>query len=218
MRVRQVGRWFVVATGLVVLCACSPRYLHSELSPDASLYPVSRLAILPFVRGDRDGYPADRVDPGAEMVLTSLLSAMVEEARPYQLVPSDVVDREMARLADRPRTLEALAELSKRLAADAVLEGVVRVYRERRGSHVSVTQSASVGVELQMVSQRAQRTIWSGSYYETQQAMTEEVRTFPLYLERGARWLSVKELASYAFFRLIDTMPRMEEKPHAPAQ
>jgi len=101
----------------------------------------------------------------------------------------------------------ALQALAGSLSAEAILRGTVTRYREREGSHLSVSRPAAVGIELWLNSGQDGRLLWHGSYYETQQSLSEEVRTLPLYWKRGTRWLTAQELAQYAVTELVNAMP-----------
>ncbi len=209
---RRCVRWLVAVAGVVGLCGCGSLYLTAQLSPDLSLYPVSRIAVLPVVpeSGDpgAEQYRTGRVAPGAEEVLTQALYNAFDQWTHYQLVDPAVVGREVAAQAEPPTTSAALQSLATQLGADAIMRGVVSLYRERDGSHLGVTQPAAVGIDLWLVSRRDGKVIWHGRYYEAQQSMMEELRTIPLYWKRGMGWLTAKELATYAVSALVKTLPQ----------
>jgi len=219
-----VIRELVAATAAVSLCACAPRYLQSELSPDATLYEFSRVMVLPVAatetdrlsaarQSDRQGqagaaesYRTGEVAAGADAVVTDLLYGALAEQPSLELVARALVEREMAALS-QPPSPPALQALARKLRADVILRGLVTDYREREGSHVGVAQPAAVGIQLWLVAARDGQMIWQGRYYEVQQSMTEDPRTLPLYLKRGTRWLTASELAKYAVGELVKTLP-----------
>jgi hypothetical protein len=199
----------IVLGGL--LGGCGPRYLQTELSPDVSLYPVSRIVVLPVVIGSMDRPAGERgagqVEPGAGVVLTRLLYEVLEQERQFELVPLAEVEA-YAPQPSVPMTPDDVQALAVALDAEGILQGVVTVYREREGSHVGVTTPAAIGLNFWMVRGRDNHVIWEGSYYEQQQSMTEELRTVPLYFRRGGvRWLTAEELAEYALVALVRTLP-----------
>ncbi len=205
---------------LVVLCACAPRYLHSELTPGAALPPSAKIAVLTLVpAGDpkSDAYRTGQIGLGAETMVTERLYQALQQQTPYELTPRLLVEQELARFAGPPSSFTELQALARALKADAVLRGVITDFREREGSHVGVQRPAAVGIELWLTRARDGQTIWHGSYHETQQSLTEEIRTLPLYFKRGTRWLTAEELAAYAVDELIKTLPR-PQPADAPAQ
>ena len=98
-------------------------------------------------------------------------------------------------------------ELAKRigseLSADAVLLGLVRVYREREGSKIAATPS-EVGFGLQLLSTRDGAILWSGDYYEEQKPLIEDLAGF---IERGGTFVTVEQLAEYGVERVMERFP-----------
>ena len=203
---------------LTGLCACAPRYLQSSTAPDTGLYQLERILVLPVTADDEargaDAYRSGVVAAGAEATVTDALYGALLQETAFELADRPLVERALADRPAPPSDLPALQALARSLQADALLRGVVSVYREREGSHVGVERPAAVGIDLWLIAARDGRTLWHGRYYETQQSMTEELRTVSLYLKRGTRWLTAAELAKYAVGELVKTLPR----PHRPAE
>ena len=202
-------RSVVVITSLVVFAACGPKYLHSEHAADVSAYPVSQIAVMPFVVGTQeqepDRYRSEQVAQGAEQILTGLLYEALEEDGSFELLSRARVEALVA-VQGETTSLPALQQVANELGVDGVLQGIVSVYREREGSHASITRPAAIGVNLWLVRRRDGHVIWRGSYYENQKSMTEELRTVPLYFKRGVRWLTAEELADHALTELVATL------------
>jgi hypothetical protein len=91
--------------------------------------------------------------------------------------------------------------------SDAVLTGVVRRYSEREGSPSGVRRPAAVWFQLEL-RDRDGRVIWTGSYEETQPALSEDVASFPRAWERGFRWVTAADLADYGARTLIRELGR----------
>lgn len=201
----------VLLAALAGLCACAPRYAQSELAPDARLPRSSKIAVLPVVTTDAhraaEPYRAGRIAEGAEAAVTDLLYEALAKQTLFEAAARPLVEQELGKLAAPQTSGDGLQALALALEADAVLRGVVTEYREREGSRVGVTRPAAVGIELWLIRARDGETIWHGRYYESQQSMTEELRTVPLYFKRGARWLTARELAAYAVAELFKTFP-----------
>jgi len=148
-----------------------------------------------------------QVAPGAEAVITRELYDTLEQQTDLDIVSRVSVDQAIAETGESPSTPVAVQALASKLGADAVLRCVITLFRERVGSHLSVSRPAAVGLDLWLYNGRDGRLLWTGSYHEVQRSLTEEVRTFPLYWERGARWLTAEELSSYAVTEVLKTLP-----------
>jgi TolB-like protein len=212
---RSARRWWPAVAGLaglVGLAACAPAYLHSQIAPHASLPARARIAVLPVVAasvssGEEGLSQGVQIAPGAAAVITRELYERLEQETDFQLVDRAKVEQALAASAEPPSTAAALQELARTLGAEVVLQGVVTLYRERDGSHVSISHPAAVGLGLWLIDGRDGRLLWSGRYYEVQRSLSEEVRTLSLYWKRGARWLTAEELSSYAVAELVKTLP-----------
>jgi len=200
--------------GLAALSACSTGYLQSQVALHASLPAHARIAVLPVVVAARSSgqEPSGegQVAPGAAAVITRELYETLEQQTNYELVAGATVDQALAASAESPSTPAAWQALAGTLNADAILRGTVTLYREREGSHLSISRSSAIGLELWLVGGRDGRLLWSGRYHEVQRSVSEEVRTLPLAWERGFRWLTAQELADYAVTALIKTLPPVQ--------
>jgi hypothetical protein len=106
------------------------------------------------------------------------------------------------------RVLVALGSETKLVVVDApqqanaVLSGVVRRWSERDGSASGVRHPASVWLKLELRDDKG-RLIWTGTYEETQAALSEDAGSFPRAWERGFRWVTAEELADYGVRQLV---------------
>jgi hypothetical protein len=91
--------------------------------------------------------------------------------------------------------------------ADAVLSGVVRRYVEREGTSTGVRHPASVWIVLEL-RDAAGRELWTGSYEETQTALSEDAGSLPRAWERGFRWVTAEDLAAYGARELVRELAR----------
>ena len=208
---RSRRRWWWAAAWLAALSACSTGYLQSQIAPHASLPVHARIAVLPVVAATRSSGEepsgAGQIAPGAEAVITRELYETLEQQTDFDIVARVAVDQALAASAGPPSTPMAVQALAGTLNAQVVLRGVVTLYRQREGSHLSVSRPAAVGLELWLFNGRDGRLLWSGRYHEVQRSLSEEVRTLPLYWKRGARWLTAEELSGYAVTELLKTLP-----------
>lgn len=98
---------------------------------------------------------------------------------------------------------ELARRIGSELSADAVLLGLVRVYRERDGSKIAANPS-EVGFGLQLLSTKDGTILWSGDYYEEQKPMIQDLAGF---IERGGMFVTVEQLAEYGVKRVMERFP-----------
>jgi hypothetical protein len=91
--------------------------------------------------------------------------------------------------------------------AQAVLTGVVRRYVERDGTSTGVRHPASVWIILELRDPEG-RELWTGSYEETQPALSEDAGSLPRAWERGFRWVTADDLAAYGARELVRELAR----------
>ena len=104
----------------------------------------------------------------------------------------------------RERDPQEIARLlGQRLAVDAVLEGVIRVYREREGTKFGALPAA-VGFEIRLVGAQDGRVLWVGDYFEEQKPLTHDVMGF---FERGGTFVTAEDLARAGVARVLQRLP-----------
>lgn len=206
--------WLVAVMGLAMLSACAPAYLHSRVAQHATLSAHARIAVLPVTTAisARGAEPSQgyQIAPGAEAIVTRKLYEALARQTSFDIMGQPMVEQALAASTASPSTPVALQALAGKLGAEAVLRGTVTLFRERDGSHVSISRPAGVGLELSLISGRDGRLLWSGRYYEVQKSFSEDPRTISLYWKRGTRWLTAEELATYAVMELVKTLPPVQ--------
>lgn len=123
-----------------------------------------------------------------------------------QVIPPETVGRilgsqEGSALARDRR--EAARLLGQQLAVDAILEGVIRVYREREGTKFAA-HPAAVGFEFRLVGARDGKVLWAGDFFEEQKPLTHDFKGF---LERGGTFVTAEELARTGVVRVLQSLP-----------
>ena len=209
--------WFP-AILLVLLVACDkPR--------DLTIYPpLEKIAVLPFepvCPGQKEDEItcafAGKVVPGevaseAASVLTELLYQRLAGNPRFILVPESQALSLWAEVLSRytgASAYQLIAEIGKRLGADAVLYGKVFRYREREGTGFSVVKPASVAMALILVRVSDARVIWRGWFDETQKPLSENVLKFKLYGK--IRWLTARELAERGLEKILRDFPYLKK-------
>lgn len=86
---------------------------------------------------------------------------------------------------------------------DAVLLGLVRVYRERDGGKMGAIPAA-VGFEIWLIEVEEGSVLWKGDYYEEQKPMIED---FSGFWERRGTFVSAQELARSGVSRVMNDFP-----------
>jgi hypothetical protein len=121
-------------------------------------------------------------------------------------VPQDALRLVSARVASALES-ESQLRVVDRSQADAVLSGVVRRYVERDGTSTGVRHPASVWIVLELRDPTG-RELWTGSYEETQAPLSEDALSLSRAWERGFRWVTADELASYGARELVRELVR----------
>ena len=121
-------------------------------------------------------------------------------------VPDEAAALVSARLAAAIQS-ETKLRIVAESESDAVLTGLVLRYVEREGSASGVRHPASVWFELEL-RDRAGAVLWTGTYEETQAALSDDVGSFPRVWERGFRWVTAADLADYGARTLVRELAR----------
>ncbi len=181
----------------------------------------------------RTSPPADLANPQIHQALGSVSGSSIPgRSRPVQVsVPDSVPDmirhmvysqlrlkpriqvippESVGQILDSPEgsaqarnSRESVRLLGERLGVDAVLEGVVRVYREREGTKFAA-HPAAVGFEIRLVGTKDGKVLWVGDYFEEQKPLTHDFKGF---LERGGTFVTAEELARTGVGRVLKSLP-----------
>lgn len=180
----------------VPLQTASPQALESSLHFDRSLVPppgpkrlLRRTASVP---------------PAAGMKVARIFSEALRGRAGIRVFSPAEAEVQLKQLvaAEQGKPEHAGARVAKRLKADAVLIGLLRVFRERDGSRYGA-EPAAVGFGVTLIAADGQ-VLWTGDYYEAQRPLTEDVTGF---LERGVGFLTADELATDAVQQLVRHFP-----------
>jgi len=181
-------------------------------SPRIEQYRIVRIAVLPFTvtpktLGQGRGYAEPAPPPVAAEKLAELFYLKLNAREGIVVVPPRNVRGAMPALLAAAVSRAQLRELGERLDVGAVLEGTVEVYKERKGSAIGLDRpedAAEVGFTVRLVSVKDGEVLWTGDYYERQRPMIEDISGF---LERGARYLTVEQLADSAVDHVLRGFP-----------
>lgn len=121
-------------------------------------------------------------------------------------IPQGAAELVTARLIAAIRS-ETNLRVVAREESDATLGGAVRRFSEREGTASGVRHPASVWFTLELRGSDG-RILWTGTYEETQSALSEDVGSLPRAWERGFRWVTAADLADYGARMLARELAR----------
>lgn len=124
-----------------------------------------------------------------------------------RIIPPETVSQVLNRQDDavRSRDPQAVSRLlGQRLAVDAVMDGMIRVYREREGTKFGAAMTAAVGFELRLRNAQDGRVLWVGDYFEEQKPLTDD---FAGFVKRGGKFVTAEELARSGVIRVLERLP-----------
>ena len=152
------------------------------------------------------GVSSVSVPPFVPEAIRHMVYARLKFNSRVHVVPPETVEH-VLRDTDADAGDRQLQLLGQRLAVDAVLEGMVHVYREREGATFGAIPAA-VGFELRLLDARNGDVLWVGEYFEEQKPLTQDVRGF---FARGGTFVTAEELARDGVVRVLQRLPLGKE-------
>ena len=144
-------------------------------------------------------------DAAAQRITRMVYSALVN--RPgINVVPSEQVTRALPTVDPEGLPLklgQKVKQVGSSLQVDAVLVGLVRLYRERAGTKIAAIPAA-VGFEVHLVNPVNGMVLWTGEYYEEQKPMNEDLVGF---FERHGTFVTADGLAEYGVHKIMKEFP-----------
>ncbi len=90
--------------------------------------------------------------------------------------------------------IQQVQAISQASRCDGVLQVTLSRYRQRVGTTMSATTSAAAAFSMELVGVKKGRVLWSASFHEKQQALTENIFSFKKAESRNFQWITVEEL------------------------
>ncbi len=196
----------VLLATLLVLSGCG---YFSRREPLAE--PVGLLAVLPVLAVEtslkgEEGPP--RLAAGAENVVTAQIYGTLVESPRWRFVP-DITVSDALRTSGRHGTpAEQAVALGRAVKADTVLTGTVSRFVNRVGSEYGAISPASVAFTLELVSVGSGKTLWTGEFAKTQEALSSNLFDWWMFWRAGPRWMTADELVRTGVERLLDDLDR----------
>ncbi len=183
----------VVLTALLGLALGCAAPFSSETRATQSPPALRKLVVLPFTTQSATGAVVDA--DSAAVVTTRVLQAMTRESD-FEIVPPEEAVRVPGSLGPGGG-----AVLRRQFGVDAVLTGTVRRFVDRQGGPGGTHRPASVWFRLELHTPDGD-LLWSGTYDETQQALSDDLGSLGRAWQRGFRWVTAADLAGYGASQL----------------
>jgi len=219
------NRLVIVSTLLVLLIAgFNPGQSFAQSESGTSVVTVEKIAVMPFFKGmygsrlnetlsmpiSQLSYNPQNVPQGSAEILTELVNRSLQNRYDEKLVPLSKVKETAAQTGhDETRdTIQTVAlKTGRALGTPLIFAGNIWRYKERVGSAIGVQSPASVAFAIYLFDVPAGKILWMAKFEETQRSLLENLLRVGAFFERGAKWLTARELASYGIKELIKKSP-----------
>ena len=204
---RLCGTSVVIIVLLMHVVSCAP--VTTEKTQDET-YNLNSIAVLPVdISVERDSESPDSaarlLETGAA-VLDGILREYFDDTDSVMIISKN---RREALAGNHTGDYLSLAlVVGRRVQTDAVFICTVYRYAEREGKKRAVVHPASVAFKYRLVLTETGRTICSGVFDETQQALFDNLFSLPAAIKRGFKWITAEELAREG------VAGKLEECPH----
>lgn len=161
---------------------------------------IKSAAVIPFTSttGLSESLSEKQITDAERLLTISFYDSVIALVTRAKITPLQASEAEYAKInSENPISYYKGAALAagKSLGVDAVLTGVVSEYRERKGSGIGVEEPASVAFSVELLDTRDGSTLWETYFTETQKPLFQNVYEIDKFFKRGARWITVDELA-----------------------
>lgn len=199
---------FAVLVGLaLVLASCNPFHRGPKLPEEVNLVavlPIEAVAAVSATPIDE----GESLSPDAAREVTAAVYAVLSNSPEFRVVPDLTASLALRRIKPGGELASRAVALGKDVAADAVICGTVSRYVEREGSEYGARRAAAVSFALQLVSSKSGKILWSGTFDQTQQALSSNLGNWWQFWRGGPRWFTAKEFTRLGVEHLLKDLSR----------
>ncbi len=180
---------------ILSVSGCAGNDNDSSTKAADKLPQLSCIAVLPTVVSV-DNHAVNAVDKhnltdGAAFIDTALAEELGENDK-FELLNEMQLS---AMLSDSwAGRMQQFQTISQATGCNGVMETTLVRYQQRVGSTMSATVPASVAFSMELVEGESGTGVWSASFNETQQALTDNIFSFKKAESRHFQWISVEQL------------------------
>lgn len=187
-------RVFILLVAFIILPSCT-----AHLQPTSEPLPkANNIAVLPVViastnNGNSHPVPhnVNRLKEGAA-IFNQLLADLFKNKASFTMI-SETQQEALAADLTGDRTVLART-IARQRGADAVLICTLYRFIEREGSSYGIDQPASISFDYRLVATDNGLILCSGSFDETQKALSDNLFNFKDAAQRGFKWITAPEL------------------------
>ncbi len=201
-----------------------PGQSFAQSESGTSVVTVEKIAVMPFFKGmygyrlnetinvpiSQLSYNLQNMPHGSAKILTGLVNRSLQNHYDEKLIPLSEVEEIAAQTGyDGTRdTIQTVAlKTGKTLGTPLIFAGNIWRFKERVGSAIGIRSPASVAFAIYLFDVPAGKMLWMAKFEETQRSLLENLLRIGAFFERGAKWLTASELASYGIKELIKKSP-----------
>lgn len=182
--------------------------------------PIRVVAVAPFavaqpLREQPQGFGSSSPEAASRLVARQVVESL--RGRGARVLSAEDVRQalEAAGVSTRAAPGDRIKGLSSQIArivaeafgADALLMGELTRWAEREGQAASATRGASVGFQLTLLDAPGAQRLWSASFEQTQQPLSDNVLAAARLPGGGTRWLTAEELARWGAQQTAQQVP-----------
>ncbi len=108
------------------------------------------------------------------------------------------------------------AAVGRKLEAQGVIYAQITRYVESDGSKLGASNSGAAGFRLWLVDPRTEAVLWTATYDEQNQPLSDNLLKLPGALRHGVSFHSAEEILSRGFAAAAEALERLRKAPTAP--
>ncbi len=107
--------------------------------------------------------------------------------------------------------LQQVRDIGQATGCGGVMKTTASRYRQRVGGTMSADTAASAAFSMELIGVDSGVVLWTASFDETQQPLSENIFSFKKAQNRGFKWLSVQELTRGGLEDRLEEFPYFQE-------